>query len=328
MVEFAETIEQERSFQMQQQDNSLMQQNDQSVINMSAIEQNEVANSITSVEKDFLDQTELTEQQTRVPGQLLEESKIVIDQSGNDLMALPEEALAEAEEAKRQVAAAEAREQSSFYQAREVGATGATVETSKLQEYIQSEVQDLASDIVVYNVLQCPKGAIQGDAREIKHQLERSYSQTASVMLESFSELESLLPNTDFKSEVDKVMQLLMCTNKGVFLTSLAPNPDGKPESRKIKQVSKIYDKTVKFMQIYKQILFIVGSDLNVEDNKNDFSAKQLTIIQENNSKILARLRFNEDIVFFKIQQTILIVSAGGGLYIFDLSTFKKLESL
>ena len=30
-------------------------------------------------------------------------------------MALPEEALAEAEEAKRQVAAAEAREQSSFY---------------------------------------------------------------------------------------------------------------------------------------------------------------------------------------------------------------------
>ena len=119
-------------------------------------------------------------------------------------------------------------------------------------------------------------------------------------MLESFSDLESL-PNTSFLSEVDKVMQLLMCTNKGVFLTSLAPNPDGKPESRKIKQVSKIYDKTVKFMQIYKQILFIVGSDLNAEDNKNDFSPKQLTIIQEKNSKILARLRFNEDIVFFKI---------------------------
>ena len=216
-------------------------------------------------------------------------------------MALPEEALAEAEEAKRQVAAAEVREQSSFYRARVVGATGATVETSKLQDYIQNEVQDLASDIVVYNVLECPKGAIQGDAREIKHQLERSYSQTASVMLESFSELESLLPNTDFQSEVEKVMQVLMCTNKGVFLTSLAPNPDGKPESRKIKQVSKIYDKTVKFMQIYKQILFIVGSDLNVEDNKNDFSAQQLTIIQEKNSKILARLRFNEDIVFFKI---------------------------
>ena len=56
-----------------------MQQNDQSMINMSAIEQNEVANSITSVEKDFLDQTELTVQQTRVPGQFLEESKIEID---------------------------------------------------------------------------------------------------------------------------------------------------------------------------------------------------------------------------------------------------------
>ena len=50
--------------------------------------------------------------------------------------------------------------------------------------------------------------------------------------------------------------------------------------------------------------------------------------MQENNSKILARLKFNEEIIFFKIQKTILIVSAGGGLYIFDLKTFKKLESL
>ena len=44
--------------------------------------------------------------------------------------------------------------------------------------------------------------------------------------------------------------------------------------------------------------------------------------------KILARMKFNEEIVYFKIQATILIVSAGGGLYIFDLATFKKLESL
>ena len=117
-----------------------------------------------------------------------------------------------------------------------------------------------------------------------------------------------------------------MCTNKGVFLTSLAPSPDGKPESRKIKQVSKIYDNKVKFMQIYKQILYIVGSELNEETA--DFSTKQLTIMQERNSKILARLKFNEEIVFFRIQFTILIVSAGGGLYIFDLGTFKKLESL
>lgn len=117
-----------------------------------------------------------------------------------------------------------------------------------------------------------------------------------------------------------------MCTNKGVFLTSLGPNPDGKPESRKIKQVCKIYDNKVKFMQLYKQILFIVGSEVNIETA--DFSAKQLTIMQEKNSQILARLKFNEEIIFFKIQATILIVSAGGGLYIFDMQTFKKLESL
>lgn len=50
--------------------------------------------------------------------------------------------------------------------------------------------------------------------------------------------------------------------------------------------------------------------------------------MQEKNSKILARLKFNEAIVFFKIENTALIVSAGGGLYIFSLKTFKKIESL
>ena len=40
--------------------------------------------------------------------------------------------------------------------------------TSKLQDYIEHELSDLATDIVVYNVLACPRGAIQGDAREIK----------------------------------------------------------------------------------------------------------------------------------------------------------------
>ena len=63
-------------------------------------------------------------------------------------------------------------------------------------------------------------------------------------------------------------------------------------------------------------------------DETSDFSAKQVTVIQLDNSKILARLRFNEEILFFKIQDTVLIVSAGGGLYIFCLKTFKKLESL
>ena len=64
------------------------------------------------------------------------------------------------------------------------------IETSKLQEYIGTEMSDLETDIVVYNVLSCPKGAIQGDAREIKLQLERSFSQTASIMHESLSDLD------------------------------------------------------------------------------------------------------------------------------------------
>ena len=111
-----------------------------------------------------------------------------------------------------------------------------------------------------------------------------------------------------------------------MFLTSLAPHPDGNPASRKVKQVSKLYGEKVKFMQVYRRILFIVGSEL-IEENR-DFSAKQVTVIQQNDSKILARLRFNEEIVYFKLQATILIVSAGGGLYIFCLRTFKKMESL
>ena len=114
------------------------QQNDHSMINMSAIEANEVADSITSVEKDFMDQTQKTVQDTRVPAELLEESKL--DESNCNLIALNDEALAEAEEAKQQVAAALAREQSSFYQARVVGATGEQVQTSKLHEYINAEL--------------------------------------------------------------------------------------------------------------------------------------------------------------------------------------------
>ena len=79
-------------------------------------------------------------------------------------------------------------------------------------------------------------------------------------------------------------------------------------------------------MQIYKQLLLIVGSELNEETA--DFSPKQITVLHENSEKILARMKFNDSIVYFKICATILIVSAGGGLYIFDLATFKKLESL
>ena len=69
------------------------------MINMSAIESIEVANSITSVDKDFLNQTEVTVKDTRVPAELLEDSKL--KETGNELMALPEEALLEAEAAKQ-----------------------------------------------------------------------------------------------------------------------------------------------------------------------------------------------------------------------------------
>ena len=57
----------------------------------------------------------------------------------------------------------------------------------------------------------------------------------------------------------------------------MAPNPDGNPASRKIKQVSKLYGEKVKFMQVYRRILFIVGSELTEESR--DFSAKQVTVI-------------------------------------------------
>ena len=69
-----------------------------------------------------------------------------------------------------------------------------------------------------------------------------------------------------------------------------------------------------------------MGSDLLPETR--DFNPKQVTVMEEKSQKILARLRFNEDIVFFKIEETILIVSAGGGIYVFCLKTFKKIESL
>lgn len=97
-----------------------------------------------------------------------------------------------------------------------------------------------------------------------------------------------------------KITQILTCTNMGVYLTSLVPNPDLSADTRKFKQVSLIYKDKVKFMQIYKQILYIVGSK-DIEES-NDFSTKQITVMQQNNSKILARLKFNEEIIFFKIQ--------------------------
>ena len=217
-----------------------------------------------------------------------------------------------------------------------VGTDVGGVVTSNFASYIEQELGELSRDIEVYNVLPCPTGAIQGDAREIARDLQSSFD--ASILESSNDSLMKEPPS--FANQIENVTQLvsmlyihakyvllqLTCTNKGVFLTSLAPNPDGNPASRKIKQVSKLYGDRVKFMQVYRKILFIVGSEL-IEETR-DFSAKQVTVIQQNNSKILARLRFNEEIVFFKIMCTVLIVSAGGGLYMFCLRSFKKMESL
>ena len=48
--------------------------------------------------------------------------------------------------------------------------------------------------------------------------------------------------------------------------------PSGDPTAAKLKQVTKIYNSKVKFVQTYKQILYIVGSDL--VPSSNDFSPK------------------------------------------------------
>ena len=42
-----------------------------------------------------------------------------------------------------------------------------TVVTTNLQQYIELELNELAGDLEVYNVLPCPRGSIMGDAREI-----------------------------------------------------------------------------------------------------------------------------------------------------------------
>jgi hypothetical protein len=53
-----------------------------------------------------------------------------------------------------------AQEESKMNETRVLAANGEAVETSRLQDYIGDELADLSSDIVVYNVLQCPRGAI------------------------------------------------------------------------------------------------------------------------------------------------------------------------
>lgn len=84
-----------------------------------------------------------------------------------------------------------------------------------------------------------------------------------------------------------------------MFLTTLIANPSQDHSAPRLKHVSKIYDGQVKFMQMYKKILFIVGSDL--EPPTKDFSPKQITVMREQSSQILARLKFNDTIIFFQI---------------------------
>ena len=66
----------------------------------------------------------------------------------------------------------------------------------------------------------------------------------------------------------------------------------------------RILDKKVKYMKIHKQLLFLVGSDEMPQDN--DFSPKQITIMQIGSDKILIRLKFNDDIVFFNVDDALL----------------------
>jgi hypothetical protein len=71
-----------------------------------------------------------------------------------------------------------------------------------------------------------------------------------------------------------------------------------------------------------------VGSEKNEEKDLKDFSPCQVTVMAKGDRKVLAKIRFNEPIIYFKIEGSILIVSAGGGLYVFSLENFKKIESL
>ena len=66
----------------------------------------------------------------------------------------------------------------------------------------------------------------------------------------------------------------------------------------------RILDKKVKYMKIHKQLLFLVGSDEMPQDN--DFSPRQITIMQIGSDKILIRLKFNDDIVFFNVDDALL----------------------
>ena len=50
---------------------------------------------------------------------------------------------------------------------------------------------------------------------------------------------------------------------------------------------------------MYRQIMYVVGSDLM--PSTNDFSPKQTTVMTQDSHNILARLKFNEDIISFKI---------------------------
>lgn len=212
--------------------------------------------------------TQITEQAQQPAGPIqidpVEKAEILANQAPIALLAEHED---EAEEARQQIAQVNLLQEEEVKQISSVSTED--ISTSNLKSYLERELGNLENDeMEIYNVLQCPVGDIQGDEQEITNQLERTY--TASIIELSLDNTRQRLPT--FDSQINKVIQVLACTNKGVFLTSLAPSPDGNPASQKIKQVSKIYDKRVKFMQLYKKILFIVGSELMEDEKETDFS--------------------------------------------------------
>ena len=76
------------------------------------------------------------------------------------------------------------------------------VVTASFASYIEQELGDLSRDIEVYNVLPCPNGAIQGDAREIARDLESSFD---ASFVESTSDSQLKTRQPSFASQIDNV---------------------------------------------------------------------------------------------------------------------------
>ena len=85
-----------------------------------------------------------------------------------------------------------------------VGSDTSGVKTANLYQYIESELADVSRDIEVYNVLPCPPGAIQGDAKEITRTLSRQLTSSMSEL-----SAHSLMRQPTLREQIDQVTQLV-----------------------------------------------------------------------------------------------------------------------